>query len=479
MSTRILALQLMAFQGCLGAFDTIYHHELTEALPQRATARRELSIHALRALIYGVLFIGLSAWVWQGAWTWVLLALFALEIGLTLWDFVIEDRTRLLPATERVTHTVLAINGGAFICLLALAAPEWLRAETGFSYAPLGALSACLALCGVGVMASGVRDAIAANKAAPDAGAGVANFESPAQTVLVTGGTGFVGRALIPALLASGHRVIVLTRDPRKAAMDFNGAVRAVGSLSELPRNERIDVMINLAGARILGWRWTAKRKAELRRSRVALTGTLVDWIAAADHKPRLMISASAIGYYGIQDPDGAPLDEAGPPQDIFMSQLCQEWEIAAGRAREFGVPVACTRFGVVYGKGGGALPMMLLPIRLGIGGRMGSGRQRMPWIHLQDLLRAMAHVWSQPDANGAWNFTAPHCPTQAGFAHTAAKEAQRPAFMPTPAWPVKLLLGEQAGLLLEGQNVAPVRLQATGFSFRYPTLGSALHDLM
>lgn len=171
MSTRILALQLMAFQGCLGAFDTIYHHELTEALPQRATARRELSIHALRALIYGVLFIGLSAWVWQGAWTWVLLALFALEIGLTLWDFVIEDRTRLLPATERVTHTVLAINGGAFICLLALAAPEWLRAETGFSYAPLGALSAFLALCGVGVMASGVRDAIAASKAAPDAGA--------------------------------------------------------------------------------------------------------------------------------------------------------------------------------------------------------------------------------------------------------------------------------------------------------------------
>lgn len=261
--------------------------------------------------------------------------------------------------------------------------------------------------------------------------------------------------------------------------MDFNGAVRAVGSLSELPRNERIDVMINLAGARILGWRWTAKRKAELRRSRVALTGTLVDWIAAAGHKPRLMISASAIGYYGIQDPDGAPLDEAGPPQDIFMSQLCQEWETAAGRAREFGVPVACTRFGVVYGKGGGALPMMLLPIRLGIGGRMGSGRQRMPWIHLQDLLRAMAHVWSQPDANGAWNFTAPHCPTQAGFAHTAAKEAQRPAFMPTPAWPVKLLLGEQAGLLLEGQNVAPARLQATGFRFRYPTLGSALHDLM
>jgi uncharacterized protein (TIGR01777 family) len=305
-------------------------------------------------------------------------------------------------------------------------------------------------------------------------------FDGPPQTVLVTGGTGFVGHALLPALLASGHRVIVLTRDPRQAAMEFTGAVRAVSSMSELPASERIDVVINLAGARILGWRWTAARKAELRRSRVALTGKVVDWIAAAEHKPRLMISASAIGYYGIQPQDSPDaLGETSPPQNIFMSQLCQEWEAAAGRARESGVAVACTRFGVVYGRGGGALPMLLLPIRFGLGGRMGTGRQRMPWIHLQDLLRAMAHVWSQPDADGAWNFTAPHCPTQDEFARTAAQEAHRPAFMPTPAWPVQLLLGKQSDLLLEGQNVAPVRLQATGFRFNYPTLESALHDLM
>ena len=305
------------------------------------------------------------------------------------------------------------------------------------------------------------------------------HFAGPPQTVLVTGATGFVGHALVPALLAGGHQVIVLTRDPRKAAMEFNGAVRAVGSLSDLAPAEQVDVVINLAGARILGWRWSAARKAELRRSRVALTERVVDWIAKAEHKPRLMISASAIGYYGVQAQAATEaLSEASPAQDIFMSQLCQEWEAAAARAREHGVAVACTRFGLVMGKGG-ALPPMLLPIRLGLGGPMGTGEQRLSWIHLRDLLGAMAHVWSQQDANGAWNFTAPHCPTQKAFAAAAAREAHRPCFMPTPAWPVRLMLGEQADLLLEGQNVAPVRLLATGFSFRYATLESALHDLM
>ncbi|HWW71213.1 MAG TPA: TIGR01777 family protein, partial [Duganella sp.] len=123
MNTHLLALQLMAFQGCLGAFDTLYHHELTEALPGRASARRELSIHAARALIYSAMFIGLSSWSFQGLWAVVLLLVFVVEIVLTLWDFVVEDRTRLLPATERVTHTVLAMNGGAFIALLALNTP--------------------------------------------------------------------------------------------------------------------------------------------------------------------------------------------------------------------------------------------------------------------------------------------------------------------------------------------------------------------
>ncbi|WP_229210112.1 TIGR01777 family oxidoreductase [Duganella sp. Root1480D1] len=479
MNTHLLALQLMAAQGCLGAFDTIYHHELTEALPQRATARRELAIHAVRATIYGVLFVGLSAWVWQGAWAWVLLALFGVEIVLTLWDFVVEDQTRLLPATERVTHTVLAINGGAFITLLVLGMPEATAAPTGFAYAPQGWLSVFLALCGVGVFVSGIRDAFA-SRALPGATAEGPRFEGPSQTVLVTGATGFIGHSLVPALLASGHRVIVLSREPRKAAWEFGGAVRAVGSMGDLAPAEHIDVVINLAGARILGWRWSARRKAVLRGSRAGLTRGVVDWIASADRKPRLMINASAVGYYGIQ-PQGREqvLNEASPPQAIFMSQLCQEWEAAAGRAREFGVPVALARFGVVYGRGG-ALQPMLLPVRLGFGGRMGTGRQRNSWIHIADLLGAMAHVWRLgANADGAWNFTAPEYPTQLEFTQAAAAEMRRPSMIPTPAWPLHLLLGEQSALLLEGAAVAPARLLASGFTFRFPTVRQALADLV
>jgi uncharacterized protein (TIGR01777 family) len=161
------------------------------------------------------------------------------------------------------------------------------------------------------------------------------------------------------------------------------------------------------------------------------------------------------------------------------MSQLCQEWEAAAVRAREHGVPVALARFGLVFGRGG-ALQGMLLPFRLGLGGRLGSGMQRNSWIHLHDLLAALAHVWRLGQhADGAWNFTAPEHPSQLEFSQAAAAQLGRPGVLPTPAWPLRLLLGEQSALLLEGAAIAPSRLLASGFSFRFPTLRQALADLL
>ena len=308
------------------------------------------------------------------------------------------------------------------------------------------------------------------------------HFGMPGQTVLVTGATGFVGHQLVAALLADGQRVIAMSRDTARAARQLGAGVRCVMTVAELPATERIDLIVNLVGARILGPRWTKKRQAALRASRVALTNRLADWIAAAQHKPRLLLSASAIGYYGIQPQDAAvPLAEDSPPQPVFMSQLCQEWEAAAQRAAPCGVQVATMRFGLVLGHGG-ALPAMLMPVRLGVGGPLGGGRQKLSWIHVHDLLRALAWLALRSEresVQGAWNFTAPQCVTQRELVGTAARLLHRPAILPTPGWPVRLLLGEQADLLLEGQCVVPARLLREGFAFRYPALDEALRSLL
>ena len=315
---------------------------------------------------------------------------------------------------------------------------------------------------------------------------GVIHFSEESENVLVTGGTGFVGQQLIQALLANGQRVTLLSRDVKRAARLFDGKVHCISSMSELPAHYPIDVIINLAGARILGWRWTRARQTVLRRSRVDVTQSLLAWIQQAVVKPRLLLSASAIGYYGIQQVgDTRSLNEASLPQNIFMSQLCQEWEAAASAASAHGVLVRRMRFGLILGQQG-ALPMMLLPIKLGLGGALGRGTQSLSWIHIHDVLAAIAYLWqlskqshTKMAQDEAINFTAPHCVSQQEFSQIAAKQLHRPHFFPTPAWPMRLMLGEQADLLLEGQRVEPQRLFALGFKFNYPQLESALEDLM
>jgi uncharacterized protein (TIGR01777 family) len=309
-------------------------------------------------------------------------------------------------------------------------------------------------------------------------------FDSTPRCVLVTGATGFVGQILVRALLKDGHEVIALTRDVARAAGQFDGKVRAIASMDDLPPEQRIDIVINLAGARILGHRWTEARKQALRQSRVALTEKVVDWIGRATHKPMLMLSASAIGYYGIQAiGDDAKLNETAPPQPMFMSDLCREWEEAAAGAARHGVRVECMRFGLVLGHEG-ALPMMLLPIRMGLGGRLGSGRQWLSWIHVDDLIAGIAHRWRHGLSDrsapmvGATNFTAPMSVSQLEFSRAAARVWERPCVIPTPGWPMRLALGEQADLLLEGQRVVPLRFAREGFEFRYADIETALRSL-
>ena len=309
-------------------------------------------------------------------------------------------------------------------------------------------------------------------------------FDPVERSVLVTGATGFIGQTLVRALLGDGHRVVALTRDKERATRLFDGQVHAIAAMSELPPAHPVDIVINLAGSRILGQHWTARRRQALRRSRAGLTDGVVGWIARAHRKPRLLLSASAIGYYGVQPQgDATPLDESAPPQPVFMSDLCREWEAAAGAAAQHGVRVECMRFGLVLGRQG-ALPMLLLPIRLGLGGPLGGGRQWLSWIHVDDVVGAIAHRWRHGLAPGvapgigASNFSAPEQLTQADFSRVAARVLRRPWWLPTPGWPMRLILGAQADLLLEGQRVAPARLLREGFVFRYPDLASALRSL-
>ena len=312
------------------------------------------------------------------------------------------------------------------------------------------------------------------------------HFSDRRLTVLVTGATGFIGQLLVRALLADGHELVVLTRRIEAAQKIFAGQVKCISRMDDLPSDYALNLIVNLAGARILGWRWTEARKKILRASRIELTKSVVAWIARAQHKPELLLSASAIGYYGIQPlGDTTDLNETSLPQPIFMSQLCQEWETEALRAKDAGVAVKIMRFGVVLGHEG-ALPMMLLPIKLALGGKLATGQQWFSWIHVQDLLRAMAHLYrlnqleqhEHLTPHTAYNFTAPQVVSQWEFSRQAANVLHRPCVMRTPAFAMRLMLGEQADLLLEGQKVVPTNLLRSGFAFQFPTLKSALVDL-
>ncbi|MBV8656472.1 MAG: TIGR01777 family oxidoreductase [Burkholderiales bacterium] len=469
------ALMLLALQGVMGAFDTIYHHELGVALPARRGAQTELRLHALRALLYGVLF-AFMAWLRpHGIWVALPAVVIVVEIGLTLRDFVIEDRTRLLPASERVTHTLLAVNGGALFALYGLQLLAWSGQASGLTMASATPLVWVLTAMAVGVAASGIRDAFAAHRLSNLDAAFNPFIGQPFQRVLVTGGTGFIGEALVNALIEAGQAVTVLARSPRHAAMQFNGRARVVSRLEDLHVDEAFDVVVNLAGAPVVGPRWSAARKAVLLKSRVGTTEALGAWCARSRHAPALWVQASAIGYYGVR-PHSERLTEQSPPDGSFMSTLCADWEAAAKSALPADTRQVVLRLGVVFGPGG-ALPQLLRPYYFGLGGRLGDGRQSFSWVHRDDVLAMIARAMHDPQMAGIYNATAPECPTQAEFACCASRVLRRPLLCTVPAAPVRLLLGEMAQLFFDGQHVVPTRLLESQFTYRFPTLESALRQ--
>lgn len=295
--------------------------------------------------------------------------------------------------------------------------------------------------------------------------------------ILLTGGTGLIGRALCRHWLAEGHRLWVWSRAPQTVAQLCGAEVQGVGSLQQLD-GVTLDAVVNLAGAPIADRPWTKSRKALLWDSRVKLTEQLVEWLGKREQKPALLISGSAVGWYG----DGGEhrLTEADQPVAAdFASQLCNAWEERATEATVLGIRVVLVRTGLVLARDGGFLQRLLPVFKLGLGGRLGNGRQWMPWIHIEDQIALIDFLLRQPAASGPYNACAPAPVRNADFTRSLARCLRRPAILPAPAPVLKPLLGELAGLLLGGQHVLPQRLQEEGFSFRFTDLDSALADLL
>jgi len=294
--------------------------------------------------------------------------------------------------------------------------------------------------------------------------------------VVIAGGTGFLGRALLQSLAADGHEVVVLTRrstDRTMTAVEWTPNGQSGPWASAI---EGADVVVNLAGESIAAKRWSPAQKQLILDSRVQATRSLVSAIRAVTNPPPVFVSGSAVGFYGPLGDEIATED--APPGSDFLARVCVTWEDEA-RAAAALTRVTCIRTGLVLAKDGGALPPMLPPFRFGVGGPVGSGRQYWPWIHRQDWVDLVRWTIRTADSGGAINATAPNPVTNAEFARALGRAMHRPALMPAPAFALRLMLGEMAdALLLSGQRAVPKRAERGGFSFTYRTIDDALHAI-
>jgi len=471
---------LVFAQVAMGGFDTLYHHELTERLAWRPSQARELRLHGVRNLAYAAMFLLLGWSRPQGVLAAALIVLMLAELVLTLWDFVEEDRTRKLPASERIAHTLLTLNYGVFLALVLPVLAGWATRPTALVPAAYGAWSGLCALAALAVVVFGLRDLAAAERArrivASDPAPLVAAL-APRQSILVTGATGLIGRRLVAALVGAGHEVTALPR-ARATAAGLPAPIRIVTDLGQIADDARIDAIVNLAGEPISDGLWTPAKRRRIVGSRLTVTRAVVALIARLERRPAVLVSGSAIGWYGLRGDE--VLDEAADGLDCFSRTVCRRWERAALRAEDLGVRVVRLRIGLVLALDGGALSRMLTPFEFGLGGPFGAGRHWMSWIHLDDLVRLIAHAIATPGLAGPLNGTAPEPVRNAAFARALGRALHRPALLPAPAAPLRLALGAFADeLLLKGQHVVPAAALASGFRFIHPTPDEALADLV
>lgn len=473
----IVILWFMVVQGILGAFDMFYHHEFKEKLPWRPTASTEMLLHGVRNFFYAIVFFSFGWVEWQGSYAWVFALIILTEVGITLWDFVEEDRTRKLPETERVTHAILTLNYGAIIALFVPVLLKWSAEPDGFKTLNYGYLSWFMTIAAFGVFIWAARDVargIKLRRKKAEAKIAFPKLTKEHQHILVTGGTGFVGQILCKHLIEEGHRVTILTRSIAKAASGFSGRVTLIENLNNIGNDEDIDVVINLAGEKV-AQRWTTKVRKEMRESRINLIKQLYMLMTRLEKKPEVLIQASAIGFYGIKE--DIEFNEDSPPHKdgSFAQVICTELEQEINPIKALGIRTCCLRIGLVLEKDGGALRELLIPFDCGGGGPIGNGEQTWSWIHRDDVVGLILHLINAREANGVFNATAPESVSNKIFAKSLGKAMHRPALIPMPAFMVKLLFGQMGeDIMLQGQRVLPTRTLKSGYNFFYPEINQA-----
>lgn len=300
--------------------------------------------------------------------------------------------------------------------------------------------------------------------------------------IVVAGGTGFIGRRLIGRLLLEGHELTALTRSSRAAVHLLPHGVHPVswdgrtqGGWTQAV--DGADVVVNLAGESIAGRRWSPEVKSRLLLSRLQATSALVLAIAGSLRKPYALVNASAVGFYG-HVPDG-DVTESGPPGSDFLADLCRRWEAEAVKAENVGTRVVILRLGIVLAADGGALQRMVMPFRFFLGGPLGTGRQWVPWVHVEDVISIMRVAVLSPGFSGPFNVTSPEPATMAEFCRALGAVIRRPSWLRVPEIALRLLLGEMSIVVLGGQRAVPARLREAGFQFAYPALTRALADVL
>ncbi|ANS73547.1 epimerase [Paenibacillus yonginensis] len=298
--------------------------------------------------------------------------------------------------------------------------------------------------------------------------------------IAIAGGTGFIGRALIPPLISQGNRIVLITRSPGRKIEGIDPSAVEQWSWEQILDSPdvmgRIDAVVNLAGAS-LNQNWTRQAKQQIINSRLTTVQQTAEWIRRMSHKPEVVVQSSAVGIYGTSTKQTFDEHSETSPVD-FLSEVTTRWENAADEIAHEGVRLVKLRTGVVLGNSGGAFPLMKLPFLLGAGGPVGSGKQWLSWIHLEDMVRLIDFSIKNPDLSGPVNAVSPSPVTNDSFGRAVAKQYHRPYWLPLPAFLLKAALRERSTLLLDGQKVLPVKALEAGFTFRFPELAEALADI-